>query len=39
VIPVTKVDARNVGDGQPGPITKQLIKAFRDLIAAGAPED
>ena len=39
VIPVTKVDGRDIGSGQPGPITQQLIKAFRDLIAAGAPED
>jgi len=39
VIPVTKIDGRDVADGSPGPITLKLNKAFRDLIAAGAPED
>lgn len=31
VIPVVKVDARTIGDGKPGPMTKQLIQAFREL--------
>ena len=39
VIPVTRVDGRDVADGQPGPVTRKLIKAFRELIAAGAPEN
>jgi len=39
VIPVTRIDGRDVAEGNPGPITLQLNKAFRDLIAAGAPED
>jgi len=39
VIPVTKVDERPIGDGQPGPITGKLIKAFRAMIARGVPED
>ncbi len=31
VIPVTKVDDRIIGDGKPGPITKNLIQEFRAL--------
>jgi branched-chain amino acid aminotransferase len=32
VIPVTKVDGREVGNGQPGPVTRRLIDAFRAYI-------
>ncbi|HZL37957.1 MAG TPA: branched-chain-amino-acid transaminase [Tepidisphaeraceae bacterium] len=32
VVPVTKIDARPIGAGQPGPITKRLIDAFRRYI-------
>ena len=39
VIPVCKVDNRLVGDGNPGPITQSLIKAFKHLVAHNAPED
>ncbi|MEM7576189.1 MAG: branched-chain-amino-acid transaminase [Planctomycetota bacterium] len=39
VIPVNDVDGRAIGTGEPGPITRQLIKSFRDLIAKGVPED
>ncbi len=39
VIPVTKVDGRVIGNGQPGPITRQLITAFKNLLAHNAPED
>ncbi|MEM8784136.1 MAG: branched-chain-amino-acid transaminase [Planctomycetota bacterium] len=39
VIPVNDVDGRPIGTGEPGPITRQLIKAFRDMIAQGVPED
>ncbi|MCK4418438.1 branched-chain-amino-acid transaminase [Candidatus Aerophobetes bacterium] len=31
VIPVTKVDGRTIGNGIAGPITKRLIKKFREL--------
>lgn len=31
VIPVVRVDNRTIGDGKPGPITKELISAFRQL--------
>jgi branched-subunit amino acid aminotransferase/4-amino-4-deoxychorismate lyase len=39
VIPVTLIDKRPVGDGKPGPVTRQLIGAFRALIAKGVPEN
>ncbi len=39
VIPVTKMDGRIVGDGQPGPVTRELIDAFRALVKENAPED
>jgi branched-chain amino acid aminotransferase len=31
VAPVTKVDGRIIGNGKPGPITKDLMAAFREL--------
>jgi branched-chain amino acid aminotransferase len=33
VIPVIKVDSRPIGNGLVGPITKQLIAAFKTLVA------
>jgi len=30
-IPVVKVDGRPIGDGKPGPITKKIIEAFKEL--------
>lgn len=32
VIPVVRVDDRQVGDGRPGPMTRKLITAFRELV-------
>ena len=32
IIPVTKIDGREVGTGQPGALTKRLIDAFRAYI-------
>jgi branched-chain amino acid aminotransferase len=32
VIPVVRVDDRQIADGRPGPITRQLITAFRQLV-------
>jgi len=32
VIPVTQIDGRPVGNGRPGPITRQLISDFRELV-------
>jgi branched-chain amino acid aminotransferase len=31
VIPVVKIDGRTIAGGEPGPLTRSLIKAFRDL--------
>jgi len=31
VIPVVRVDGRTIGDGKSGPVTKDLIQAFREL--------
>lgn len=39
IIPVTQVDKRVIGDGQPGPITAKLLAAFHELVAKNAPED
>jgi branched-chain amino acid aminotransferase len=35
VIAVTRIDGRTIGNGKPGPITSQLLSAFRDYIASG----
>ena len=38
VIPAVQLDRRLIGNGQPGPITLQLIESFRQLTrATGAP--
>jgi branched-chain amino acid aminotransferase len=31
VVPVVKVDNRKIGDGKPGPVTRDLTKRFREL--------
>ncbi len=36
VVPVTKIDGRQVGSGQPGKITRRLIDAFRSYIRESA---
>jgi branched-chain amino acid aminotransferase len=33
VIPVVKVDSRLIGSGEPGPVTRDLIKRFRQLVS------
>lgn len=33
VIPMVKLDARLIGDGKPGPITKKLMTAFHEYVA------
>jgi len=36
--PVVEVDGRMIGEGKPGKITRQLMKAFRDLVTTtGTP--
>jgi len=43
VIAATEIDGRKIGfgdqEGKPGPMTLKLNQAFRDMLAAGAPED
>ncbi len=31
VIPVVEIDGRTIGEGKPGPVTRQLIKGFHEL--------
>lgn len=38
LIPVIKVDGREIGDGVPGEVYKQLLVAFRDLTKVNGPE-
>jgi len=38
VIPVSHLDSRPIGDGRPGPITRKLISAFRELTKVDGPE-
>lgn len=38
LIPVIKVDGREIGEGVPGPVFKQLLEAFRDLTYVNGPE-
>lgn len=38
IIPVVKVDGRVIGDGRPGEITWDLIRAFRELTKTDGPE-
>ena len=35
VIPVTKIDGRPVGDGKPGPMTRQCMADFKELVHRG----
>ncbi len=36
--PIVEVDGRVIGDGKPGKVTKQLMKAFRELVTTtGTP--
>jgi branched-chain amino acid aminotransferase len=32
LIPVVRIDGRTIGDGTPGPVTKELLGRFRDYI-------
>jgi len=31
IVPVVRVDGRPIGDGKPGPVTRRLMEAFREL--------
>jgi branched-chain amino acid aminotransferase len=35
VVPVVEVDRRPIGDGKPGPITRDLMRRFHDLTRGG----
>ena len=35
VLPVTRVDRREIGDGKPGPITNQLLAAWSETVGVG----
>ena len=35
VCPITEIDKRPIGDGRPGPITRQLMADFRDYAERG----
>ncbi|MEM9017656.1 MAG: branched-chain amino acid aminotransferase, partial [Verrucomicrobiota bacterium] len=38
VVPVAEYDKRTIGEGKPGPVTKQLIADFRELVeTSGTP--
>jgi len=38
VVPVTEYDRRAIGDGGPGPVTLELVEAYRNLVeTTGAP--
>lgn len=32
VVPVTRIDATTIGDGKPGPVTRSILKAFREYL-------
>jgi len=38
VIPVVRVDDRQIGDGTPGPLTRRLIAAFRETVNSQGTE-
>ena len=37
VIPMVTLDSRPIGDGKPGPITKQLVELYREETKNGVP--
>jgi branched-chain amino acid aminotransferase len=39
VVPIVAVDKRVIGNGKPGPVTRKLLKAFRDLAHRYAHQD
>jgi len=30
-VPVVKIDQRVIGSGRPGPVTKKVVKAYKEL--------
>jgi branched-chain amino acid aminotransferase len=39
VVPIVAVDKQVIGNGKPGPVTRKLLKAFRDLAHKQAHQD
>lgn len=37
VLPLVQLDGTPVGDGAPGPITRQMQQAYREFVTAGVP--
>ncbi|HBT38831.1 MAG: Branched-chain amino acid aminotransferase [Thermotoga sp. 50_1627] len=37
IMPVVKVDGRTINDGEPGPITKMLMKKFKQYVLTDGP--
>jgi branched-chain amino acid aminotransferase len=35
IVPVTKIDNRIIGSGQPGPVTGRLLEAFHRKVREG----
>jgi branched-subunit amino acid aminotransferase/4-amino-4-deoxychorismate lyase len=35
VVPIVTIDERAIGNGNPGAVTRRLLKAFRDFARAG----
>lgn len=33
IVPIVRVDGRDIGAGRPGPVTRQLLAAFRERVA------
>ncbi|RMG37936.1 MAG: branched-chain-amino-acid transaminase [Planctomycetota bacterium] len=38
VVPVIRLDGRTIGDGRPGPVTRQLLQRFHELTRRGGFE-
>lgn len=36
IFPVTELNGRTIGDGKPGPVTKQMRQSYMDLLQKGA---
>jgi branched-subunit amino acid aminotransferase/4-amino-4-deoxychorismate lyase len=39
IVPISSVDGKPVGSGQPGPVTLMLLRAYRTAIERLAQED
>ena len=36
IVPIVELDQRTIGQGKPGPITKQMLALYEDLLATGS---